>query len=140
MAQVLKSHCNVLPNRLPISRTLTPEECDAKYTRIVTSSLKGYTQYLTKMSAEQLAESVDRNSAIVDNAKFWTFHKYKSTHIRAAWFETISAILQHAPALVEGHHAQATSSAMQALDETEPGVLPHVWSAILLVTQTIDDW
>lgn len=92
------------------------------------------------MSAEQLAESAEKNAAIVDNGKFWTFHKYKSTHIRAAWFETLSAILQHAPALVEGHQAQATTSALQSLDETEPGVLPHVWSSILLVTQKIADW
>lgn len=92
------------------------------------------------MSAEQLTESADKNAVIVDNGKFWTFHKYKSTHIRAAWFETLSAILQYASGLVDGHQQQATACAMQSLDETEPGVLPHVWTAILLVTQKIEDW
>ena len=77
---------------------------------------------------------------MLDNPKFWNFHKHKSASIRAAWFETLAALLQYAPFLIEEHKQQATTSALQTLDETEPVVLPHVWTSILLVTQNIEEW
>lgn len=129
-----------MPTDFPFSRTYTPEECEAKYQRLVAGSLKGYSQYLTRVSAEQLTEAADRNLAIVNHAKFWSYYKSKASSIRAAWFETLATILQHAPPFVQGHEKEATISAMQTLDETEPIVLPHVWSAVLLVTQTVPEW
>lgn len=121
-------------------RTYTPEECEAKYQRIVTCSLKGYALYLSKMSEDMLKEASNKNILLIDNPKFWGFHKHKSGHLRAAWFETLSSLLQYAPDFIENHHQQATQCALQSLDESEPVVLPHVWSAILLVTQKVPNW
>lgn len=124
-----------------LRRSYTAEECESKYHRIVTCSLKGYAQYLSKMPEDQLKEAAaPSNAMLIENAKFWTFHKNKVAHVRAAFFEALSALLQFAPHFLERHQAQATSSALQTLDETEPVVLPHVWSAILLVTQKIENW
>lgn len=106
----------------------------------MTGSLRGYSQYLSRISAEQLTEAADRNLAIVGHGKFWSFYKSKVTIIRAAWFETLAAILQYAPQLVLGHEKEATTAAMQTLDETEPLVLPHLWSSVLLVTQHVPEW
>lgn len=123
------------------SRTYTPEECEAKYQRLVTGCLKGYAQYLSRMSAEQLAEASDRNAAIVGHAKFFSHYKSKAPNVRAAWFEALTAILQFAPQfVVPGHAKEAVTSVVQTLDESEPIVLPHVWSAMLLMTQSVPEW
>lgn len=92
------------------------------------------------MSTEQLQEASNKNTALIENGKFWAYHKHKSPNVRAAWFEALSALLQFAPNLLENFEKQTATSALQNLDETETVVLPHVWASILLVTQQINDW
>ncbi|KAL9692643.1 hypothetical protein quinque_015722 [Culex quinquefasciatus] len=118
----------------------TPEECENKYQRVLIASLRGYALYLSKVPEEQLHKSVDKNGALLDNGKFWSYHKHKTPAIRSAWFEVVSALLQHAPFLVEKHRAQIVSSAFQFMDETDPTVVTHVWSSIVLVQTQIPDW
>lgn len=96
--------------------------------------------YLSKISPEQLQEASNRNTALVEHTKFWSYHKHKNPSVRAAWFEALSALLQFAPALLEKFEKQTALSALQNLDEAETVVLPHVWAAILLVTQHIPEW
>lgn len=130
------------PQTMASSKSYTIEECESKYQRIVTCSLKGYAQYLSKMPEDQLkaAAAIASNASLIENPKFWSFHKHKVAHVRAAFFEALSAALQFAPHLLAQHEAQATASALQTLDESEPVVLPHVWASILLVTQKIENW
>lgn len=103
-------------------------------------SLKGYALYLSKLSADQLQEASNKNTALIQNGKFWAYHKHKNPSVRAAWFETLSALLQFAPSFLEKFEKQTATAALQNLDETETVVLPHVWASILLVTQQISDW
>lgn len=121
-------------------KVFSAEECEAKYQRVVACSLQGYALYLTQISSEQLKEASQKNSMLVDNPKFWSFYKHKVAAIRAAWFEALSALLQHGIFLLEKHQSQATSCSIQFIDESEPAALPFVWESILLVTQKIDDW
>lgn len=121
-------------------KVFSVEECESKYQRVVACSLQGYALYLTKISAEQLKEASQKNAMLVDNPKFWSFHKHKVAAIRAAWFEALSALLQHGLFLLDDHQPQATSCAIQSIDEGEPAALPFVWESILLVTQKIEDW
>lgn len=92
------------------------------------------------MSPEQLQEASNKNTALIENAKFWSYHKHKNPGIRAAWFEALTSLLQFAPSFLDKFEKQTATSALQNLDETETVVLPHVWSAILLVTQHIPVW
>lgn len=103
-------------------------------------SLKGYALYLSKIPADHLKEASNKNIALLDNSKFWSYHKHKNPGIRAAWFEALAALLQYAPDLIEKYDKQAATTALQNLDETEPVALPHLWASILLVTQKINDW
>lgn len=92
------------------------------------------------MSADQLQGASNQNAALIANGKFWANHKHKNSHVRAAWYEALSALLQFAPNLLESYEKQTASAVLQSLDETESVVLPHVWASILLVTQQIKDW
>uniref|UniRef100_A0A182LWT0 E3 ubiquitin-protein ligase listerin n=1 Tax=Anopheles culicifacies TaxID=139723 RepID=A0A182LWT0_9DIPT len=118
----------------------TPEECENKYQRVLISSLRGYALYLSKLPTENLKKSADKNATLLESPKFWTYHKHKTAAIRSAWFEVISALLQYAPFLVEKHQAQITTSVFQFLDETDPTVVTHVWSSIVLIQANLNGW
>lgn len=118
----------------------TPEECENKYQRVLIASLRGYALYLSKLPGDQLQKSTAKNALLLDNAKFWSYHKHKTPAVRSAWFEVISALLQFAPYLVEQHQQQIATSAFQFMDETDPTVVTHIWSCIVLVQAKIPNW
>ncbi|XP_058124895.1 E3 ubiquitin-protein ligase listerin [Anopheles ziemanni] len=118
----------------------TPEECENKYQRVLISSLRGYALYLGKIPAENLKKSAEKNTKLLESPKFWTYHKHKTAAIRSAWFEVISALLQHAVFLVEQHQAQVTTSVFQFLDESDPTVVSHVWSSIVMIQANLPGW
>lgn len=121
-------------------KTYSPEECEAKYQRVVISSLRGYALYLEKISPEKLQESAQKNWAIVGHEKFWSHHKSKTPQIRAAFFEALSSLLQNGTFLLENFHEQVTSIAFKAIDEVDPALLSHIWTCIILVQVKIDNW
>lgn len=49
---------------------------------MVTCSLQGYALYLDKLDSEQLLEAQEKNATIIDNDKFWSFHKHKTPSIK----------------------------------------------------------
>lgn len=118
----------------------SPEECENKYQRVLIASLRGYALYLSKMPEEQLQKSVEKNGLLLDNAKFWAYHKHKTPAVRSAWFEVISALLQYGTFLIEKHQQQITTSVFQFMDETDPTVVTHIWSSIILVQAKIPNW
>lgn len=119
----------------------SPEESEAKYQRVLISSLRGYAMYLSKISKEKLEQSTIKNLLILENSKFLSLYKHKTPHIRSAWFETISSLLQHASFLIdEKLEKQLSSNVFNSIDETEPALLSHIWSCIILVQLKIENW
>ena len=96
--------------------------------------------YLSKISEEQLKLSSEKNLLLIDSPKFWNYHKNKCTHIRSAWFEAISAILEHGSFLLENHAQQVTVNVFQSIDDTDPMVLPHIWACLIQVQEKISLW
>lgn len=122
-----------------MNRSNTPEECEAKYQRVLICSLKGYAMYLTKISAEHMQETSNKNTALIENQKFWSYQKHKNPGIRAAWYETVNVLLQSNVDLAK-FEKQLTVAALQSIDETETIVLPHLWTSVLLVMQRFTEW
>lgn len=89
--------------------------------------------YFSKIPPEQLKLSSEKNLLLIDSPKFWSYHKNKCSHIRSAWFEAISAILEHGPFLLENHAQQVTVNVFQSIDDTDPMVLPHIWACLIQV-------
>lgn len=119
------------------AQTSTPEELEAKYERVVISSLQGYTLYLNNVNAEAVDKARELNESMVQNTNFWKFSKHKVAPIRSAWFETVTTICSKVPFLLEKSHAKLTSVVFNSLNESEPTVLPRVWEAVLLTTSTV---
>ena len=89
--------------------------------------------YLSKITEAQLKLSSEKNLQLIDSPKFWSYHKNKCCHIKSAWFEAISAILEHGSFLLENHAQQVTVNVFQAIDETDPTILPHIWACVIQV-------
>lgn len=95
---------------------------------------------MDKIDPVQLKEAVLKHETLIDNPKFWSFHKNKSALIRSAWFEVLASILQNGKFLLEKHDQQVTTAVLQNIDDSEPTVLPHLWACVLLVMGTVENW
>lgn len=120
-------------------RSNTPEECEAKYQRVLICSLHGYELYLSKILPEHIQEVSNKNIALLENGKFWSYQKHKNPNIRAAWFGAICALLQSSLDLTN-FEKQIATAAIQSLDECEAPVIAHSWTAALLSMQQIQNW
>lgn len=118
----------------------SPEECEAKYQRVVISSLRGYGLYLEKISREKLVESSDKNLELISNDRFWNLHKSKTPQIRSAYFETLSSLLQYGPFLLKDFEEQLTSNVFKSIEETDPAILSHIWTCIILIQVNFENW
>lgn len=118
---------------------LPAQECEAKYHRVLIGSLKGYASFLSKMSTEGLQKALPANMVLLGSEKFWAFQRHENPHVRAAWFDVISGLLQTAIDTTKYHKKIATATLLN-VDEKETVVLPHIWTAILLVTHKINNW
>lgn len=74
--------CNlVVKKKLHILKTcfsLSKEELDVKYERILICSLNGYALYLSKVSMEQIKKYENIHKEILSSPKFWKLSKYKA--------------------------------------------------------------
>lgn len=116
------------------------EECEAKYERVVISSLRGYALYLEKIAPEKLEQSTDKNLTLIQSDRFWSLHKSKTPQIRSAFYEAISSLLQHGAFLLADFEEKVTSTVFKAIDESDPALLSHVWTCIVLVQVKVTNW
>lgn len=121
-------------------KTHSPEECEAKYQRVLISSLRGYALYLEKISPEKLEASTDKNLAIIECDKFWNLHKNKTPQVRSAFFEALSTLLQNASFLLGKFEEQLVGNVFKSIDESDPALLSHIWTCIILVEVKVENW
>jgi E3 ubiquitin-protein ligase listerin len=121
-------------------KTHSPEECEAKYQRVLISSLRGYALYLEKISPEKLELSTEKNLAIIECDKFWNLHKNKAPQVRSAFFEALSTLLQHASFLLSKFEEQLVGNVFKSIDESDPALLSHIWTCIILVEVKVENW
>ncbi|XP_073835872.1 E3 ubiquitin-protein ligase listerin-like isoform X2 [Musca autumnalis] len=128
---------------LSTGKSLTPEEAEQKYQRIVVCSLKELSFFVEHtQTAEDQSKIKELLAKLLEHQKFFSFAKNKLNAIKAAWFEFIYHLLQ-SPQLLEivaQHKTQVTTVAFQNIDESDPLVAPHVWGCILLIQANFKDW
>lgn len=116
------------------------DECNAKYERVLIGSLKGYGMYIEKVNKERLEEFKDKNLELITHEKFISLYKSKTPQIRAAYFETISNLLQHAPNLLINVKEKLAAIVFKSIDENDPSISSHIWSCVLLIQIKIELW
>ncbi|XP_046806997.1 E3 ubiquitin-protein ligase listerin [Lucilia cuprina] len=128
---------------LSTGKSLTPEEAEQKYQRVVMCSLKELSFFVEHtMEVEDQTQILEGLTKLLDHQKFWSFAKNKLNSIKAAWFELMYHLLQSPKQqeIFAKQKTQMTTIAFQNIDESDPLVAPHVWGCILLLQTNYKDW
>ncbi|KAM6907339.1 E3 ubiquitin-protein ligase listerin [Xenentodon cancila] len=121
------------------SQNATEEEREAKYVRMLTSSLLGVKRLLSLLLQSDRVALEQRLAHLVSATKFWKYSKHKTPQVRGAFFEMICSLCEFTPGLVQVEAARLCPAVLLSIDDTDPVVLPPVWEAVLNVVSTIPD-
>lgn len=116
-----------------------PDENTARQQRFVVTNLRGYNFYIQKVFQNNV-ECAKGNHNLLNDTKFWNYHKHENAAVRSAWFEVVSTILKEAPSLLSQHYEQITKLVFKFMDETDSLVVPYIWTCIVLVQVNVPNW
>ncbi|KZC08965.1 E3 ubiquitin-protein ligase listerin [Dufourea novaeangliae] len=125
---------------LSLQKSLTVEEMEAKYQRVLVASLQGYSFYLKKVPVEEIEKMVDIHRKIISNNKFWKLVKYDVLPVKTAFFNVLTSVIENANILLQEEKKRTVTTIMNSLDEMEPALLSAVWEAMLVTINKIEDW
>lgn len=120
-------------------QSVTEEEREGKYVRMLTSSLLGVKRLLSLLLQSDRTALEERLAQLLNSGKFWKYSKHKTPQVRGAFFEMVCALCEFTPGLVQAEAARLCPAVLLSIDDTDPVVLPPVWEAVLHVVSTIPD-
>lgn len=120
-------------------QSVTEEEREGKYVRMLTSSLLGVKRLLSLLLQSDRTDLEERLAHLLNSGKFWKYSKHKTPQVRGAFFEMVCALCEFTPGLVQAEASRLCPTVLLSIDDTDPVVLPPVWEAVLHVVSTIPD-
>uniref|UniRef100_A0A8C9ZA49 E3 ubiquitin-protein ligase listerin n=1 Tax=Sander lucioperca TaxID=283035 RepID=A0A8C9ZA49_SANLU len=120
-------------------QSVTEDEREGKYVRMLTSSLLGVKRLLSLLLQSDRTAMEERLAHLLNSGKFWKYSKHKSPQVRGAFFEMVCALCEFTPGLVQAEAPRLCATVLLSIDDTDPVVLPPVWEAVLHVVSTIHD-
>ncbi|XP_074070053.1 E3 ubiquitin-protein ligase listerin isoform X2 [Macrotis lagotis] len=137
---VLQDHLlKETPDTLSDPQTVPEEEREAKYYRILTSSLLALKKLLCMLPPNEIASLEEKLKPLLSQNKFWKFGKHCSPQVRSAFFELISAFCQYIPESMKAESSKISPAVLVNIDEIDPLVCPPLWEAVLYILSTIED-
>ncbi|XP_064208679.1 E3 ubiquitin-protein ligase listerin isoform X1 [Anguilla rostrata] len=127
------------PETLSDPQSVPLEEREAKYTRLLTSSLLAVKKLLATLSQQDLDSLSERLAYLIAQSKFWKYSKHKIPQIRGAFFEAVATLCERTPQLVQKEAGRACPTVLLSIEDTDPVVLPPLWEAVLHVISSIPD-
>lgn len=125
---------------LSMQKSLTKEEMEAKYQRVLIANLQGYSCYFKKVPLHEIDKTLEIHNKILNNSKFWKLAKHDALPIKTAFFNVLTSIMENADKLLQNEKKRTLTTIINSLDESEPGILSAVWESMLIATTKIDDW
>uniref|UniRef100_A0A672HLN2 E3 ubiquitin-protein ligase listerin n=1 Tax=Salarias fasciatus TaxID=181472 RepID=A0A672HLN2_SALFA len=120
-------------------QSVTQEERESKYVRMLTSSLLGVKRLLSLLLLNDRLALEQKLPDLVHATKFWKYSKHNTPQVRGAFFEMVCALCEFTPGLVQAEAARLCPAVLLSIDDTDPVVLPPVWEAVLHIVSTIPD-
>lgn len=121
------------------AQSVTAEEREAKFVRMLTCSLLGVKKLLSLVQPTDTTALEQKLSELVNSGKFWKYSKHKTAQVRGAFFQLVCALCEFTPELVVALAALLCPAVLLNIDDTDPAVLPSVWEAVLHVVSTVPD-
>ncbi|KYN18118.1 hypothetical protein ALC57_09628 [Trachymyrmex cornetzi] len=125
---------------LSTQKSLTNEEMEAKYERVLVANLQGYNCYFKKVPLDEIDKTLEIHNKILSSSRFWKLAKHDALPIKTAFFNVLTSIMENAGKLLENEKKRTVTTIMNSLDESEPVILSVVWESMLIATTKIDDW
>lgn len=125
---------------LSTQKSLTIEEMEAKYERVLAANLQGYSCYFKKVPLHEIDKTLEIHNQILSNSRFWKLAKHDALPIKTAFFNVLTSIMENAEKLLQNEKKRTVTTIMNSLDESEPAILSAVWESMLIATTKIDDW
>ncbi|XP_056103772.1 E3 ubiquitin-protein ligase listerin [Rhinichthys klamathensis goyatoka] len=126
-------------NTLSDPQSVPEEEREAKYIRLLTSSLLALKRLLSVLPEQDRELLNERLIQLITQGKFWKYSKHKSPQVRGAYFELIASMCEQTPQLIQAEAARACSAVLLSIDDTDPMVLPPLWEAVLHILSCVDN-
>lgn len=127
------------PDTLSDPQAVPEEEREAKYFRIVTSSILALKKVLCMLPTEEKNFLEEKMTLILSQNKFWKYSKHKCPQVRAAFFKLISTLCQQLPASLKAEAARVCPAVLLNIDESDAVVCPALWEAVLYIITCIED-
>lgn len=121
-----------------ISRSYSPEEIEAKYDRLVTSSLLAYSFYLKTVTPADIEKTADYHKKLVSSKQFWKLAKSEVILIKSAFFNALTALVSYANSIACEEKRKVLTTVMNSLEETDPALLSAVWESLLVSINTVE--
>ncbi|XP_029435039.1 E3 ubiquitin-protein ligase listerin [Rhinatrema bivittatum] len=138
--QVLQDHLlKETPDTLSDPQAVPDEEREAKYFRVVTSSLLALKKLLCMLPVNESSSLEEKLKYLVSQSKFWKYSRHKIAKVRSAFFELISAFGQHLCGPLKVEAPRTCAAVLLNIDEKDAVVCPAQWEAILCVITNIED-
>nr|XP_006628262.1 PREDICTED: E3 ubiquitin-protein ligase listerin isoform X1 [Lepisosteus oculatus] len=129
------------PDTLSDPQSVPEEEREAKYARLVTSSLLAVKKLLVTLPKQEIDCLTERLTQLISQSKFWKYSKHKTSQIRGAFFEAVTALCERTPELIQNEGSRACPAVLLSIDDTDPVVVPSLWEAVLhIITNIPDCW
>ncbi|XP_077267216.1 E3 ubiquitin-protein ligase listerin [Temnothorax americanus] len=125
---------------LSTQKSLTNEEMEAKYERVLAANLQGYSYYFKKVPLDEIDKTLEIHNNILSSSRFWKLAKHDALPVKTAFFNVLSSIMENAEKLLQNEKKRTVTTIMNSLDESEPAILSAVWESMLIATTKIDDW
>ncbi|KAM6223493.1 E3 ubiquitin-protein ligase listerin [Rhynchocyon petersi] len=140
IANVLHDHLlKETPDTLSDPQTVPEEEREAKYYRVITSSLLALKKLLCLLPENEIDSLEEKFKFLLSQNKFWKYGKHNIPQIRSAYFELVSALCQRIPHLMKAEASKVSPSVLLSIDDSDPVVCPALWEAVLYTLTTIED-
>uniref|UniRef100_T1E3L6 E3 ubiquitin-protein ligase listerin n=1 Tax=Crotalus horridus TaxID=35024 RepID=T1E3L6_CROHD len=137
---VLQDHLlKETPDTLSDPQTVPEEEREAKFHRVITSSLLSLKKLLCMMPNNEIKSLEERLTTLLAQNKFWKYGKHNIAQVRSAFFEVITTFCQHIPESMNAEASRVCPAVLLSIDDSDAIVCLALWEAVLHVLTTIQD-
>uniref|UniRef100_A0A8C7E2R1 E3 ubiquitin-protein ligase listerin n=1 Tax=Naja naja TaxID=35670 RepID=A0A8C7E2R1_NAJNA len=127
------------PDTLSDPQAVPEEEREAKFHRIITSSLLSLKKLLCMMPNNEIKSLEERLKTLLSQNKFWKYGKHNIAQVRSAFFEVITTFCQHIPESMNAEASRVCPAVLLSIDDSDAVVCLTLWEAVLHVIATIED-
>ncbi|XP_053312775.1 E3 ubiquitin-protein ligase listerin [Spea bombifrons] len=120
-------------------QTVPAEERESKYFRVLTCSLLALKRLVCTLPDGEKSSLCERIAFLLSQNKFWKYSKHKTPNVRSAFFELLSSLCQHLPAVIKSEASRVCPAVLLSIDDSDAVVCPALWEAVLYTITTIED-